>query len=88
MYLAAPGVVAQFSLREADAALKAGDYSTALAACERQFRLGNLDAGFRLAEMLTRGLGLPAQPEKAFALLSDLADRGETRAPAQSRPEL
>jgi hypothetical protein len=80
LYLDAHGMIAPFDLAPADAALSAGRPATAFALCEPQFLLGNLDAGFRLAEMLARGVGVRAQPEQAFALLSELAARGEVGA--------
>ena len=80
MHVTEQGGIAQFNLEAADAALNAGNYSSAFAAYERQFQLGNLDAGYRLADMYSRGLGVREQPEKTFALFSDLAERGELRA--------
>jgi TPR repeat protein len=80
LYLTEQGTAEPFSLTRADAALKERDFATAFALCERQYRLGNLDAGFRLAYMYTRGLGVPRQPQTALTLLSDLADRGELKA--------
>ena len=77
LYLTEQGNIAQFSLKEADAALKEGNAAAAFASYERQYQLGNLEAGFRLVDVYAQGLGGPPQPEKAFALLSDLADRGE-----------
>ena len=80
MYLTERGKIAQFSLVDADTALNAGNYPTAFRDYERQYQLGNLDAGFRLADMYSRGLGAPEQPGKVFALFSDLAERGEVKA--------
>jgi len=80
LYVDERGGIAQFDLTEADAALQAGRYSAVFEICARQFQLGNLDAGYRLAEIFSRGLGQPEQPEKALALFTDLAGRGELRA--------
>jgi hypothetical protein len=80
IYVNAQGGIAQFSLAEADAARSAGDSTAAIALYEQQFTLGNLDAGFRLADIYARGLGMPPQPERAFALFADLANRGEVTA--------
>ncbi len=74
------GQTAQFDLADAETELKAGNYRLARAIFETQFQLGNLDAGYRLAEVYAQGLGGPPEPARAFALLSDLATRGETTA--------
>ncbi|MEO7411892.1 MAG: lipase maturation factor family protein, partial [Opitutaceae bacterium] len=71
--------IAQFDLGPADAAVRAGNHGAAYAEYERQYQLGNLEAGFRLADMIARGLGVPVQPERVFALFSDLAGRGEVK---------
>lgn len=80
MYVTDEGRIAQFDLKEADAALDAGNPSAALQIYTRQFQLGDLDAGTRIADIYMRGVGLPPQPQQAFALFSDLAGRGEPRA--------
>ena len=80
MYVTPQGGIARFSLVEADAALQAGDFATALRLCEQQYQLGNLDAAYRLADLYVRGAGVPAQPERAFALFTDVAARGEIQA--------
>ncbi len=80
MYVTEQGAIQSFSLSEADAAMKAGNYTDAFAQCEHQYRLGNLEAAYRLADMYIRGAGVPAQPRKAFALFAEVADRGELRA--------
>lgn len=79
MFIDENGRIAQFDLARADAALRAGDYRTAYAECERQYRLGNLEAGLRLADMLARGVVGPVSPERVFALYSDLAAAGELK---------
>lgn len=77
IYLTEGGEVAQFNLAEADAAQKAGNHAAALAIFERQYALGHLEAGFRLADLYARGQGVPVQPGKVFEIFSDLAERGE-----------
>ena len=74
------GAVVQFDLTGPDAALKSGDFARALAGYEEQFAQGNLEAGYRLAEIHVRGQGGAGALEKAFALFSDLANRGEVKA--------
>lgn len=80
MYLPEQGGLATFSLEEAEAAWRAGNSGKAVALFERQYRLGNLDAGYRLADVFSRGEGIPAQPGKVFAIFSELAERGEVKA--------
>jgi hypothetical protein len=80
LHLSVDGKVAHFDLAEADAAMAAGNFAAARAIFEQQYALGNLDAGYRLADVFTRGLGVPPQPARVFAIFSDLAERGETRA--------
>jgi TPR repeat protein len=72
------GKVAQFDLADAEAAITAGNYPAARSILELQYTLGNLDAGWRLADLYSRGQG--AEPARIFALFSELADRGEIRA--------
>jgi len=79
MFIDEKGNIAQFDLGPADAALRAGNHGTAYADYERQYRLGNLEAGFRLADMIARGLGVPVQPERVFALYSALAGGSEVK---------
>ena len=80
LYVNEQGAIIQFDLAEADAAMEAENYTAAFTLCEQQFRRGNLEAAYRLADMYVRGAGVPAQPGKAFALFSELAGRGEIRA--------
>ena len=80
MFVTPQGAIAQFDFTEADAALTAGNFPAALAIFELQYQLGNLDAGYRLADLHSRGVGVPVRPEQAFALFADLAERGEVRA--------
>lgn len=79
MFIDENGRIAQFDLSPADAALQAGNHAAAYAEYERQYRLGNLDAGLRLADMMARGLHGPVQPERIFALYSALADAGDAK---------
>jgi hypothetical protein len=79
MYIDEKGAIAQFDLGPADAAFRAGNHGAAYAEYERQYRQGHLEAGFRLADMMARGLGVPVQPERVFALFSELAERGEVK---------
>ncbi|MGC4071508.1 MAG: lipase maturation factor family protein [Nibricoccus sp.] len=80
MYMNEDGEIAQFSLAKADAALQSRNFKSAFNEYEKQYEFGNLDAGYRLAFIHTRGLGVPRSPEKAHELFSQLADRGEARA--------
>jgi TPR repeat protein len=80
LYITERGGIGELGLGEADAALSAGSYGAAFSLYDRQFRLGNVEAGYRLADMYARGLGMLAQPAKAFALYADLAGRGEVQA--------
>jgi hypothetical protein len=74
------GRPAQFDLTEAEAEIKAGNHVAARAMLDVQYQLGNLDAGYRLADLYAQGLGGRPEPARAFALLSELADRGESTA--------
>lgn len=80
LHVDAEGRLAFFDLGAPDTLLKAGNRPAALAEYERQYRLGYVDAGLRLAEVCAQGIGGPPQPEKAFALFRELADRGEVKA--------
>jgi hypothetical protein len=80
LHLSEGGQVAPFDLTAADEAMAARNYPAARAILEQQYELGNLDAGYRLADIFTRGLGVPPEPARVFALFSELAARGETRA--------
>lgn len=79
LYIDAAGQPAEFNLEEADHLLRAGRLDAALALLESQFRLGNTAAGFRLADMYSRGFGnLRPDARRAFNLNSELAAQGET----------
>ena len=80
LHLTEEGGIEAFSLAAADAALRAGNVAAAVAIYDRQFHLGDLEAGFRLADLHARGAIPLARPEQAFALYADLAARGEVRA--------
>jgi hypothetical protein len=73
------GRVAQFDLAEVDAAIKAGNVREARAILEVQYSLGNLEAGWRLADWYARGENASPEPARIFALFSELAERGELR---------
>ncbi len=77
IYLNDRGEIAEFDLTRADEALRGGRPTEAIALFEQQFKIGNLEAGFRLAEILARGLGARPQPGAALAILEDLERRGE-----------
>jgi hypothetical protein len=79
MFIDEKGAVAQFDLGPADAAFQSDNHAAAYAEYERQYRLGNLEAGFRLADMISQGRGVAVQPERVFALFADLAGRGEVK---------
>ena len=74
------GQVTESSLEPGDAALRHGDYAAAAGYFEQQYNLGNFEAGFRLADMALQGQGGAADPERAFALYTDLARAGEVAA--------
>jgi len=61
-----------------DAALRGGHYEIARQMYEEQYRLGNLNAGYRLADWDMNGWGNSVpDPAKAFRIYSELADKGE-----------
>ncbi|MEO6567597.1 MAG: lipase maturation factor family protein [Opitutaceae bacterium] len=80
MFLDERGIIAQFDLGAADAALAGGNPAAALREYERQYQLGNLEAGLQMAYAYAAARGVPAQAEKVFALFSDLAGSGELKA--------
>jgi hypothetical protein len=77
LYLDESGRVVQSSVAPGDEARRSGDYAAALGFYEQQYTMGNLEAGFRLAEMHMKGLGTAADPARAFALYTELAHEGE-----------
>ncbi len=79
LFLTPTGAISQFDLAAAEAALAAGNYTIARGLFEEQYRLGNLEAGFRLADFYALGLGVPVQPPKVFEIFSALANGGDFR---------
>jgi lipase maturation factor 1 len=77
LYLDDQGRIAESNLAAGDEALQRADFSSALAVFEHAYRMGDPDGGFRLANMYGRGLGVRRNPEKAFAIYSELAAGGE-----------
>jgi hypothetical protein len=74
------GQLVEYTLDEADAALARRDVRAAIAILERQYEAKFLPAGFRLADIYLRGIGVPRDPTKAFALYNELAKEGEVAA--------
>jgi len=61
-----------------DAALRGGHYDIARQMYEEQYRIGNPDAGYRLADWYMNGWGNTiADPARAFQIYSELATKGE-----------
>src|SRR5665213_1030865 len=60
-----------------DAAYRSGHKDIAAKYYEDQFNLGSVKAGDRLAQMYSRGDGVPQDYAKAFLIYSELAARGE-----------
>jgi TPR repeat protein len=77
MTLDSSGRIAEVSLDEGNAALRAGNLPAAFAFFEQHYRRGVLAAGFRVADMLTRGGGVRPDPARAFAIYTALAREGE-----------
>ncbi len=80
LYLDENGRVTQADLGPVDEALHNKDFATAFAGYEQQYQMGNLEAGFRLADLYLQGLGTAADPAHAFALYTELARAGEVGA--------
>jgi len=57
--------------------LRGGNFPAAFEFFSQQYAMGNLDAGFRLADMHLKGQGTPRDPARAFALFQELAHEGE-----------
>ena len=74
------GQIVESDLAAGDAALRQGNYPAALGIYGRLFKVGSPDAGFRLADMIARGLGTAKEPGKAFSIYAELAARGEFEA--------
>jgi hypothetical protein len=77
------GQVVACDLTPADTAQREGNYSEVLEICARQYALGSPEAGFRLAQLYARGIGLGGTPERAFAIYNELARCGEVEAGTQ-----
>lgn len=71
------GQLAEENLAEGDAAMAARNAPRALEIFQQQFAAGFGPAGFRLAEIYARGLGVRANPAKAFEIYTALANEGE-----------
>lgn len=80
LYLDENGQVIEASLAPADDALRNHDYPAARVGYEQLFQMGNLEAGFRLADMYLKGLGTAADPAHAFGLYTALVSEGEVMA--------
>ena len=74
------GQISELSLDAGDAALRSGNYFSALAIFNDQYKIGDLEAGVRLADMYSQGLGVDADPAKVFAIYQDLARQGDVGA--------
>lgn len=69
------------SLASGNVALANRDFAAAFGIFQLQYESGVAQAaGFRLAEMYARGLGMPADPARALALYQSLAKEGEVAA--------
>jgi hypothetical protein len=77
MMLDEAGQVVESSLTPGDEALRGGNDAAAFEFFSQQYRMGNLEAGFRLADMHFKGLGTARDPARAFALFTELAHEGE-----------
>jgi TPR repeat protein len=80
MWINERGQIGERSLAAGEAALRSGSFAEAARFFESEYEAGFSAAGFRLAEMLARGAGGRANPARAFALYSALADEGEVGA--------
>lgn len=80
LYVGEGGEILTFSVAPGDAALQKGDAAAAFAYFSQQYQLGNLEAGYRLADLYTRGLGVKPDPARVFALFTDLVAKGATGA--------
>ena len=80
LYQTAEGGIGQFNLEDGNAACDRRDFAAAREIFARQYAAGDTAAGFRLADLLVRGLGGEVDRPAAFELFSALADRGEAGA--------
>ncbi len=74
------GELGEVSLAAGNAALANRNYDAALGIFQQQYEAGIPGAGFRLAEMHARGLGVPSAPAQALAFYAALAKDGEVAA--------
>jgi hypothetical protein len=77
LYLDDRGSVVQSDLTRGDDALHNRDFTTALDFFTEQYRLGNFEAGYRLAAIHLNGLGVPRDPMRAQEIYQELANAGE-----------
>jgi TPR repeat protein len=63
-----------------DAAYRSGHPVQAAKIYEDQYRAGSIKGGYRYAQMLSTGDGVPRDEKKALLVYQDLADRGEALA--------
>jgi len=80
IYLDRNGRMAESNLAAGDAALRRANYPAAFEIFDQQYRVGNPEAGFRLADMYARGQGVAKDQTMAVSIYSDLAARGEVEA--------
>lgn len=73
----AQGRIESVDFSVGDEALQRGDAPAAFRFFSERYRLGALAAGFRVAEMVTRGLDTPPDPSLALAIYTALAHEGE-----------
>jgi hypothetical protein len=80
LYLDETGRVLASNLAAAEEALHTGDNAAAVKILEHQYQQGNFEAGFRLADLLLKGQATAADPARAFAIFTTLAQEGEVLA--------
>ncbi len=73
----AQGAIASIDFSIGEEALQRGDAAAAFRFFSEHYRLGVLAAGFRVAEMATRGFGTRPDPSLALAIYTALAHEGE-----------
>ena len=77
MILGEDGQISQLSLEAGDTALGSGNYFSALSIFNHQYQVGDLEAGFRLAQMYSQGLGVEANPAKVYEIYRALTREGD-----------
>ncbi len=80
MYLDERGAVRQSDLSAGEDALHNRDYAAALDYFTEKYRVGNFEAGYRLADIYLNGLGVPRDAGRAHEIYQDLAKEGEVNA--------